>query len=1334
MERDGQHVSSLKFDISINFRAAKNSEQTLNILKNLQKIHYNGQIKNEIIEHNIFDDNGAAYILVETNLSNRPLKLMVDTGASISLISTDTLIKGTKILNFIVKLSGIVGGISVSTKGMVQGVLSISGCLLGTTLHLVDKEHAGPADGYLGYDFLMPYMAIINMNRMCLQINLRNILKTQNYETNNHDSIEKNLIENALERSNNDSLENRATEDEFSGITAQQLANAHVSSTLSNIQSLAHQEQTDELNDGDCTEYYQAVIRLEKEFEKFESFKVHSAETSKAEENILATNSETNIIECSQLTEQNRSEYIYNKLNLTHCSEMERKFIQHLCENFSHQFFVEGDTVGSLNVTKHYIRLIPNSKIINVRQYRIPHKHKKILENLIVEFEKQGIIEKCQSCYNSPVILLAKTDDFGGKSDYRFVVDYSKLNEITEVENFPMPLIDDILDGLSGAKFFTTLDLKGAFYHIVVDELSRDYTAFTAGNFKYRWIKMPMGLAASPFTWQRAVNTIFCNLNGKGLYVYLDDLIIYGKTKEQHDEILLHVFNLLKGQNLQLKISKCIFYATSFEYLGHVISNDGYKANPKKIEVIKNYPRPMNVKKIQQFLGLCAYFRRYVRNFAKIAKPLTMLLKKEQPFTWTNIQQNAFDSLKTALTDEVMLDFPDFEQMFYVTTDASDMAIGAMLSQGELPNDRPLYFYSKTLSDTQRRYSTIQKELLAIVEAIKAFRVYLYGRFFILITDHKALCYLFNMKDCGSRLFRQRLELLNYNFKILYRPGAQNHVADALSRIEPISIDQMLEIENMQRSCHALTRAQAKEEIEKSNTNLHCSIDEKQGTILNKRGFDLIFHVLPTEHDTLKEKLINKFGINLFKDEWHNFHKIHYAITISNQFANKINQQKTMLCIQRILEIVEEKAAEFIAINLDYENIRHYIYFKHTFEEIFKNKNISITFFLNKIIELTEREDIELILDLYHKSLLGGHLGRDKMYGTISKFYKWDNMTKIIENYVKKCAICEKTKTVTNTKVPMEISSLGEVLFDHTFIDFVGPIPQSVNGYKYIFTAVCDLTKFLVAVPTTDCTALSAAESLIENVFCRYNFPSRLISDNASSFISQIIKEITRIFAIKKVNTTPYHPQANIVERMHRTLNAYLRAFTDKNKDQWCELLKFATFAYNNSVHSTTGYMPHELAHGFQIQIPNQLTKPKITYNYDNYADNIRNNIAKALELAKDHLMNRKTKNKQYYDSNVNNIDLQINDLVLVKNQVKKHKFQDVYDGPFRVVDVSDSYIEIMKNGKRSKIHKNLIKKSVAEHSSEPPLSTPIINLDELDEESIHKLNLIYNINLLNRI
>lgn len=500
-----------------------------------------------------------------------------------------------------------------------------------------------------------------------------------------------------------------------------------------------------------------------------------------------------------------------------------------------------------------------------------------------------------------------------------------------------------------------------------------------------------MGLASSPATFQRAINTILANLIGKGVYVYLDDVIIYAKTREEHDKTLWEVMRLLKQNNMQLKISKCIFYASAFSYLGQIISKDGIRANPEKISVIESYSRPTNQKKLMSFLGLCSYFRRYVKNFSKIAKPLTILLKKDQPFIWTHTEQKSFEDLKRALTEDVLLAFPDFDKIFYLTTDASATAIGAMLSQGDLPNDRPIHFFSKTLNEAQSKYSAIELELLAITEAIKAFRVYLYGRYFILITDHAPLCHLFSMKDCGSRLFRQKLNLLEYNFKIIHRSGAQNRVADALSRLEPLSIPEILEMDKNKIKMIASNRPTA---------NTEQLLKEREGTILNKGNFDLLFHLIPTEHDTLKDKIVNKLGTDNFINEFRKFGGFNYIRYISNQFSSRNNAERTEECIREILKISKRKSASKIAVNIDYENIKHYFYFKNTFQQIFEGENISTTFYLNKIIEIVEEDDITSNVS-FKRSFLNRKNAKD--HQEILRMEKYDNF---------RAGICERMQNL----------------------------------------------------------------------------------------------------------------------------------------------------------------------------------------------------------------------------------------------------------------------------------------------------------------------------------
>lgn len=811
--------------------------------------------------------------------------------------------------------------------------------------------------------------------------------------------------------------------------------------------------------------------------------------------------------------------------------------------------------------------------------------------------------------------------------------------------------------------------------------------------------RMPMGLTMSPLTWQRTINTILSGLIGHGVFVYLDDIIIYAKSKLEHDRILNAVMARIRDNKLQLKISKCNFYAREFEFLGHIISENGIRTNPKKVEAIKKFVTPKTVKKVQSFLGICNYYRRFVKSYSHVAKPLTRLLKKDQPFIWTDLAQDAFDKLKDILAREVTLAFPDFSQTFYITTDASDYAIGGVISQGDLPNDRPICFFSRTLNEAQKRYSTTHKELLAMVESVREFRPYVWGRFFVMITDHKALCYLFNMKDCGSRLFRQKIELLDYNFKVIHRPGHLNTVADALSRMEPLSAEESAEINEKSKEhlSFPITRAQAQR-----NTDKKQSIIEKNGTILNKRGFDLIFHFMPEENDELKSKLEGKFGTFTATNKWTNLGGEHYVCKMSNKFADGSTMNEAIKLIKEMHGMCRNEHAESIAINIQCESLRHQLHMKTMLAETMANSNTSVTVFTNNVIEITARDDIDKILQLYHESLLGGHFGADKMLQTIGRFYKWKNMENDIKKYVQECAICERSKYTRNTKMPMQISSLGEVLFDHCYIDYVGPIsPQSVDGHKYIFTATCDLTKLIVAVPTEDMTAQTTAKCLLEHILLRYNFPSRIISDNAQYFNANIIKELNKLLQIKKIFCTIYHPQSNLVERQHRTLNAYMRAFTQKNRDIWSQLLPFATFAYNNSVHSTTGYTPHELSHGFRIQIPNTLTKSKPRYNYDNLAEDIRQNISNALQLAKESLEKRQLSNKYQYDKNINEITIDVNDMVLLRAQTKPFKFAPAYVGPFKVTKVSDSYIEIQKDGKKLKVHKNLVKKAVATRNGE---------------------------------
>ncbi|XP_011871373.1 PREDICTED: uncharacterized protein LOC105563955, partial [Vollenhovia emeryi] len=298
---------------------------------------------------------------------------------------------------------------------------------------------------------------------------------------------------------------------------------------------------------------------------------------------------------------------------------------------------------------------------------------------------------------------------------------------------------------------------------------------------------MPFGLKNAPATFQRLMDLVLSGLQGKELFVYMDDIVIYASSLEEHERKYNLLIDRLREANLKLQPDKCEFLSTKVTYLGHVISNDGVKPDPKKLEAVQQFPRPKTPKNIKQFLGLAGYYRRFIPNFSKLAKPLTNLLKNDTRFEWT--QEESFDILKQKLCEEPVLRYPDFSKSFILTTDASGIAVGGILSQGEINKDKPIAYASRTLTDSELKYDTYEKEALAIVYCVKHFRPYLYGRKFTLVTDHKPLLWFKNAQDANMRILRWRLKLAEYEYDVVYKAGITNVNADALSR-NPVDFEE----------------------------------------------------------------------------------------------------------------------------------------------------------------------------------------------------------------------------------------------------------------------------------------------------------------------------------------------------------------------------------------------------------------------------------------------------------------------------------------------------------------------------------------------------------------
>lgn len=431
---------------------------------------------------------------------------------------------------------------------------------------------------------------------------------------------------------------------------------------------------------------------------------------------------------------------------------------------------------------EHQIQLKEWSQPFKMQPYRYPYLQRKEVEKMTQDMLDTGIIQYSHSPFASPVLLVKKKD-----GTWRFCVDYRKLNDITVKDGYPIPLIDELLDELEGAKVFTKIDLRAGYHQVRMRIEDVPKTAFVTSAGHYEFKVMPFGLTNAPATFQALMNDIFRKQLREFVLVFFDDILVYSKSETDHLTHVRVVLTILRKQQLFAKSSKCSFGQYQVEYLGHVIDQRGVRVDDNKIEAVKNWPAPNTMKALRGFLGLTGYYRKFVRNYGIIAKPLTNLLKKGQ-FLWSEEAQEAFNQLKRALTETPVLQLPNFKKSFVVETDACYHGIGAILMQ----EGHPLAYLSKALAPKSLGYSVYEKEFLAILLAVQKWRSYLICGTFTIRTDQKALKYLLEQKISTPLQHKYMAKLMGFNYRIEYKKGIENGAADALSRrIEQAKLQQV---------------------------------------------------------------------------------------------------------------------------------------------------------------------------------------------------------------------------------------------------------------------------------------------------------------------------------------------------------------------------------------------------------------------------------------------------------------------------------------------------------------------------------------------------------------
>ena len=458
-------------------------------------------------------------------------------------------------------------------------------------------------------------------------------------------------------------------------------------------------------------------------------------------------------------------------------SNEQRARVAALLHKYQDLFRADGEPLqGRTSVVKHDIPT-GTHRPIKMAARRLRGDRREIEENEIKKMLDANIIEPSTSAWSAPVVLVTKKD-----GSTRFCVDYRKLNDVTVKDAYPLPRIDDSLEALAGCKWFSVCDLASGYWQVELSEEAKEKSAFVTKSGLFQFKVMPFGLCNAPATFERLMETVLQGLMWDRCIVYLDDVISFGSTFSSALNHLEQIFQRFRHAHLQIKAQKCSLFQKQVDFLGHVVSRDGVSCDPKKIEAVQKWPVPNTVKTVRSFLGFVGYYRRFIKDFAHNAEPLTHLTKTEVPFVWRSQCQQAFEKLRQALISAPILSYPQPGAPYILDTDASQVGLGGVLSQVQAGEERVLAYCSRTLRPSQRRYCTTKREMLAAVSMCMHFRSYLRGQPFLLRTDHASLKWLTNFKETDGMLARWFSKLSQFSAKLEHRAGRRHGNADGLSR------------------------------------------------------------------------------------------------------------------------------------------------------------------------------------------------------------------------------------------------------------------------------------------------------------------------------------------------------------------------------------------------------------------------------------------------------------------------------------------------------------------------------------------------------------------------
>ena len=955
---------------------------------------------------------------------------------------------------------------------------------------------------------------------------------------------------------------------------------------------------------------------------------------------------------------------------------------EQLLTSYADVFSSSSDDIGQTDFIQHHISTTAETPI-HQRAYRTSPKMRVEIQTQVNELLDRGIVEESFSPWASPIVMVKKKDN-----TFRFCVDYRALNAITIRDSHPIPRQDDSIDALSSSSFFSVIDLSSGYWQVKLNPLSKEKTAFTTGSGLYQFTVMPFGLVNAPMTFQRLMESVLNGLHWSTCLVYLDDCIIMGRTFDEHLSNLQEVLQRFRQANLKLKPSKCQFFKKEVTYLGYVIGSEGVLPDPNNIEKVSKWPVPRNVTEVRSFLGLASFYRRFIPKFSQIASPLTDLTHKGTPFAWTPECNEAFNNLKTSLTHPPLLAYPDFNLEFNLSTDASLHGIGAILSQQQGGRDRVVSYFSQKLTETQRKWSTFDRELWAMVAAIRHFRHFLRGQQFTIYTDHQPLSNFKKISiqdDATGRRARWIAELGSYSFTILHRRGKHNGNADALSRLPKLPVTSVI------------TRSQSRQE-ETQGEESTMSPPSSPTTAETMQG-EPIPGTTPTRETTSQP----------------------HRFSLGNQEFDLLTHQQQDADLKTVIEVIKKgEKPTAREIKKQHPRLRRLLWeLPHlTLHNDILHHSRNNEFGKSELQPVVPESLVLQVLEELHGHPSSGHFGLQRTLQRAKATCYWPFMYKDISDHCSTCVACESLRAPN----PKHQAPLQNIVTDHplqlVFAD-IAELPTSRRGYRYILVLVDHFSKYINIYPMKDQTAQTVTKFIFEDYIAEHGIPEAIHTDQGRQFEARLMQDLCERLNIRKSRSTPYHPQgAGLVERVNRVIKEQLARYIADKRGDWDAHIPQVQLAYNSSTHSTTGLTPYMVMHGREARVPANITCPIPQHGSQSpleYVADLHKRLKDAYNYVQEKSGLAQQLQKRAYDKKERSVEYLPGDLVWLHDPVHaRHKLEPNWTGPYSILaslhDGLNYQIEDIHNPNRKKVvHHNRLKifrrREPLKHT--PPSSQP---------------------------